>query len=388
MAIGASHVRVPTARLIAGALVALAACTGSPSRAPSPSNTGSTPSSPSTIVTTLANGEALPAGCPTGADVRAHTVAFVAGGNAWALDPESGDATCLFPAPAPGPFTWNPRGDRALLSDLEIASVGGEQLRAGTSPSPAASSWGHPIGKAVVYISPSGTRLRKIYPGTQRRDDITPIRRVYYLNVVYHPSGLAIAFVVDTGDGQEIWLSSNVGEDPVRLVFAVGGTTFGSLAFTADGGTLLYAAVHADDAPLLHALDLRNPTINQGWWHGDAGDRISTIFPQPRRDGRLIALTVGTACGDSRAMLFHRGDPPEPLADEPSRIVGWLDRRTVLVATGGCTGQSNLASVDITQQAAIPLVTGVDIAAARTPLLPFVPPLPAGIEQGVGAGVG
>jgi hypothetical protein len=384
--IGARNTGATTARLIAAALVSLAACTGSSSPAPSSSTAGSSDASSET--TTLANGERLPAGCPTGADVRAHTVAFVASGKAWALDPESGDATCLFPAPAPGPFTWNPRGDRALLSDLEIASVDGEQLRAGTSPSPAVSSWGHPIGKAVVFISPSGTRLRKIYPGTQRRDDITPIRGVHYLNVVYHPSGLALAFVIDTGGGQEIWLSSNLGEDPVRLVFAVGGTTFGALAFTADGGTLLYAAVHADDAPLLHALDLRNPTINQGWWHGDPGDRISAISPQPRRDGQVIALTVGAACEDSRAMLFHRGDPPEALAEAPSRIVGWLDGDTVLVATDGCTGPSNLLALDVTEQAAIPLVTGVDIAAARTPLLGFVAALPAGIEQEVGAGVG
>jgi hypothetical protein len=315
-------------------------------------------------------------------------VAFVAGGNAWALDPESGDATCLFPSPAPGPFTWNPRGDRALLSDLQITSVDGEELRAGSSTSPVATSWGHPIGKAIVYISPSGTRMRKIYPGTQRRDDITPVAHVHYLTVVYHPSGLALAFVIDTGERQEIWLSSNLGEDPVRLVFAVGGTTFGSLAFTADGGTLLYSAVHADDAPLLHALDLRNPTINQGWWHGEPGDRISAIFPQPRRDGELIALTVGAACEDSKAMLFHSGDPPEPLADAPSRAIGWLSGRTVLVATGGCGGPSNLASLNVTQEAAIPLVSGVDAAAARTPLLGFVPALPSQIEQEVGEGVG
>jgi hypothetical protein len=315
-------------------------------------------------------------------------VAFVAGGNAWALDPESGDATCLFPAPAPGPFTWNPRGDRALLSDLEIASVDGEQLRAGSSSSPVTSSWGHPIGKAIVYVSQNGTRLRKIYPGTQRRDDITPLRHVHYLDVIYHPSGLAIAFVIDTGDGQEIWLSSNLGEDPVRLVFAVGGTTFGALDFTADGGTLLYSAVHPDDAPLLHALDLRNPTINQGWWHGDAGDRISAIFTQPRRTGRLIAMTVGAACEDSRAMLFRRGDPPQPLAEAPSRIVGWLDGRTVLVATDGCARPSDLVAVDVTRQATVPLVTGVDIAAARTPLPGFVPALPTEIEEEVGEGVG
>ena len=143
------------------------------------------------------------------------------------------------------------------------------------------SSWGHPIGKAVVYISPSGTRLRKIYPGTQRHDDITPIHGVHYLNVIYHPSGLAIAFVVDTGERQEIWLSSNVGEDPVRLVYAVGGTTFGALAFTADGGTLLYAAVHADDAPLLHALDLgtRRSTRGGGTGMRGTGSRRSTLSP-------------------------------------------------------------------------------------------------------------
>ena len=78
-------------------------------------------------------------------------------------------------------------------------------------------------------------------------------------------------------------------------------------------------------------------------------------------------------------MLFQRGDPPQPLAHAPSRIVGWLDGQTVLVATDGCAGPSNLLSVDVTRQAAVPLVTGVDIAAARTPLLPFVPALPAGI---------
>ena len=315
-------------------------------------------------------------------------MAFVAQGNAWALDPGNGDATCLFPAPDPEPFTWNPRGDRALLNGLEIESVDGHLLRSGSPSTTVVSSWGHPIGKAVVYISPSGTRLRKVYPGTQRRDDITPLAHVRYLNVVYHPSGLAIAFVVDTGERQEIWLSSNLGEDPVRLVYAVGGTTFGALAFTADGQTLLYAAVHGDDAPLLHALDLRHPTINQGLWHGDVGDRISSMITQPERAGRLVAMTLGATCEDSRAMLFQRGNGVRPLADAPSRVVGWLDGQTVLVATNGCAGAWDLVAADVGQAAAVPLVAGVDAAAARTPLLGFVPPLPTGIQQQVGAGVG
>ena len=181
-------------------------------------------------------------------------------------------------------------------------------------------------------------------------------------------------------------MSFSVRIDATGLEWA--GTTFGSLAFTADGGTLLYSAVHADDAPLLHALDLRNPTINQGWWHGESGDRISAIFTQPRRDGELIAMTVGSDCQGSRAMLFQRGDEPQPLADAPSRVVGWLDEGRVLVATGGCAGPSNLVSVDVTQQATLPLVMGVDVAAARTPLLGFVPVLPSQIVEEVGEGVG
>ncbi|MGH2596980.1 MAG: hypothetical protein ACRDH7_13590 [Actinomycetota bacterium] len=51
--------------------------------------------------------------------------------------------------------------------------------------------------------------------------------------------------------------------------------------------------------------------------------------------------------------------------------------------------ESNLAAIDITQSGGmLPLVAGVDIAAARTPLLGFVPPLPAHIQQQVGTGVG
>lgn len=379
--------RAATSRLTAGMLVMLAACTGASTEGP-PTSGSETGSSPPAIITRFANGQPLPAGCPAGDNARAQTVAFVAGGNAWVLDPESSDASCLFPTPAPGPFTWNPRGDRMLLDGLSIRSIDGKHLRDATSPTSPLSSWGHPIGKAVVYISPSGTSLLKVYPGSQRTDDITPVPDVRYLNVIYHPSGLALAFVVDTGDRQEIWLSSNVGEDPVRLVFAVGETTFGALAFTADGRTLLYAAVHGDDAPLLHALDLTDPTINQGLWHGDAGDRILEILTQPKRRGQLVAFTVGSSCEDSRALVFRRGEQPRPLADATSRVVGWLNASTVLVASGGCEGPSNLTAVKVMQDATIPLVDGVDIAAARTPLLGFVPPLPQHIEEEVGSGVG
>ena len=107
-----------------------------------------------------------------------------------------------------------------------------------------------------------------------------------------------------------------------------------------------------------------------------------------RRTPPVVAMTVGAACEDASAMLFQRSELAHPLAEAPSRVVGWLDGQTVLVASGGCAGPSDLAAIDVTQDATVPLVTGVDIAAARTPLLGFVPALPAGIEQEVGEGVG
>jgi hypothetical protein len=87
-------------------------------------------------------------------------------------------------------------------------------------------------------------------------------------------------------------------------------------------------------------------------------------------------------------MVFQHGETARQLADAPSRVVGWLDGQTVLVASGGCAGPSNLTATNVTQDAVVPLVAGVDIAAARTPLLGFVPPLPQDIQQKVGTGVG
>ena len=288
---------------------------------------------------------------------------FVADGSAWALDPAGGDPTCLFQTPAPGPFTWSPRGDRALLADLAIENVGGKALRSGDTPDAASPSWGHPIGKAVVYISADGKHLEKVYPGSQRRDDITPVDDVRYLSVIYHPSGTALAFMIDTGKREEIWLSSNVGEDPVRLVYAVNGTQFGAMDFSADGNLLYYGALHQDGSLILHDIDLRNPTTNNGLWRGESGERLSGVFASPDRASRQVAMTEGTSCGDTRALLFDPDGATRPLVPDsssPSHVVGWLDSSTVLVAEGGCDTPATLAAVDLGTTSAVPLVVGVD----------------------------
>ena len=41
-----------------------------------------------------------------------------------------------------------------------------------------------------------------------------------YQAIAYHPSGLALGFIVDEGTRQGIWISTNEGKDPQRLVFS------------------------------------------------------------------------------------------------------------------------------------------------------------------------
>ena len=205
------------------------------------------------------------------------------------------------PGPGSGPFIWGPLADRALLGGLAIEQVGSGSIRAAGEVQPGPASWGHPVGTAVVFVAPDGGSLQKVYMDRQKVQDISPFRNARYLNVVYHPSGLTIAFVLERGGTQSIWLSSNLGRDPQRLVFTHEGTRFGALAFHDDGRHLFYAAQHADDHPELHRLDLGSlhiPVI----WSGQPGQHIQDIRPGPELTA--TAFDLGTSCGDSTAMVL------------------------------------------------------------------------------------
>ena len=142
--------------------------------------------------------------------------------------------------------------------------------------SPAVTSWGHPIGEAVVYISPSGTRLARSTPA---RSATTISRRsmAFTTWTLLPPSG-PIAFVVDTGERRGDLAVVERWRGTVRSSMR-SGDDFGALAFTADGGTLLYAAVHAE----MRRSFMRSTSgtdDNQGWWRG-RGRPDSSIDTQP-----------------------------------------------------------------------------------------------------------
>ncbi len=287
------------------------ACTEPPADdgPPSPSVPSTPSDSPSAVPTgaRLADGTPLPDGCE-GAVVASQTVAFVADGRAWALDPDTAELSCLFPVDDAGPFSWGPQGDRVLLGGFEVRGVGGDapDLPA-IQTAVGAFDWGHPIGLAVAFADGKGNpRKRFIDDGRLIRLGALPPGS--YLEVAYHPSGLALSFVVETDEGQEIWLSTNEGEDPERLIFSKRGTTFTSLAFSPDGQTLWWTAQHAEGYPELHFMQPRHPhRVRHGVaGHGGNGHRWAEARPGRTEVGR------DAGCG----MRGARGAHPRPRGDD------------------------------------------------------------------------
>jgi hypothetical protein len=382
--------------VLASALVAAFACGSGPARpqASGPSPTSQPSSSPTASTPSptggsdnarLASGESLPASCVAGAPNQMDTVTFVAGGHAWALSPDGTRLSCLFDVADPGPFLWGPLGDRALLGGFEVKGLPGALTRASSDLQSGATSWGRPTGKSIALVSSDGNALEKVHLNGKPLEDITPLRNARYLSVAYHPSGLAIAFAVQRGAAESIWISSNEGTKPRRLVFSTQGTRFGALGFSDDGVALYYAAIHAGGASVLHDLSLENPTEVGALASAPPGKRILDI-----RAGLVsgaVAWTVGSSCTDSVAMARDADGTRMtiPAGARPTRVLGWLDADRVLIGTGGCSDSMDLSAVEVSTGTTVPLVFGVQAGGVRTPAPTPPPPLPL-TDAEVGSG--
>ncbi len=348
----------------------LAGCTqgGSDTSSIAPSASVATTSPPAPIGAVLADGTPLPSGCPKGA-TASQTVTFVSAGRAWALDPTTDALSCLFAVRDPGPFAWGPQGDRVLLGDL---SVRGLSADAPDLPpidsSPATFDWGHPIGLAVVFARGVGVPEKRLMDDGSV-EELSAMPSATYLQVAYHPSGLALGFVLEKDGKQSIWFSTNEGEDPERLVFGVNGTRFTSIAFSPDGQRLWWIAEHAQGYPALHWMDLGDRTGFTDVWKGADGTFAQGLQISPG-GGRFKSMTQGTVCERRNALIVDGGaaSPAMPFEHRPTSALGWLDGTHLLVAAGGCGNPTELFSVDAGGGQPIALVTGAELAAPRTVL--------------------
>jgi hypothetical protein len=358
-----------------GAGLLLASCTGTTTP------TGGAPASPSATTpavtttpppptgATLADGSALPAGC-AGTERASETVGFVAEGRAWALDPSSGQLACLFRVRDPGPFAFGPQGDRVMLDGLAVRGITQD---APTLPpvgaTPSVFDWGHPLGLAIVYADHPG-QPEKRFMDDGSVEQLSSLPKGTYEGIAYHPSGLALGFIVDEGERQGIWISSNEGKEPERLVFSRPDTVFSSLAFSADGQRLWWIAQHPGAVSEIHDMDLTDRStfgtvLSRGLDETAHGLQLAPT-------GALKAATMGATCEEQRAMVVDSEGASPAIADasEPTQALGWLDASTLLVAQGGCGEPTTLVSVGWHQHAgqATVLVNDVDTGAPRTVL--------------------
>ena len=358
--------------LIAVSFVAGACTQGSPSAPPpappvTSSSTGTSSGTPSPAAAVLADGTPLPSGCP-GPPLPSQTVAFVSSGRAWALDPATDTLSCLFPVRDPGPFAWGPQGDRVLLGGFRVHGLNAEAPELpGIAAEPATFDWGHPMGLAVVFAGAAG-EPEKRFMDDGRVERLTALPKGSYLQVAYHPSGLALAFVVDRGGAQAIWFSTNEGTDATRLVFGQGGTRFTSIAFSPDGQRLWWVAEHAGGYPVLHWMDLGHRSSFTDVWRGSPGTFAQDLRFAPA--GSLKSVNAGTVCDDHQALIIEGGaaTPAMPFENRPTRALGWLDWTHLLVEAGGCASPTELYSVDAGGGQPVALVTGAELASPRTVL--------------------
>lgn len=327
----------------------------------------------------------LPAGCDAGVPAATAAIAFVAQGRAWAVSPEGKGLTCLFDVADAGPFAWGPRADRVLLGGLEVRGVGSSASRPSGSIEPALVSWGRPKGLAVAFVDPKGRKLEKALVGSTTIQNVTPFANATYQEVLYHPSGLALVFVLTDSDGSSIWMSSNSGTDPKRLVWSRDGTVFGPLAFRMDGFNLYYAARLTNGTRMISVADLGQSRVINGQWVGK--EDILRLLPGP--GGETMALDAGTGCDDRKAIVSEldgtAGQPLIPTATAPTSAIGWLDEATLLVSEGGCAGPMKLWRVELGNGGTTRLVfDGATRASVRISEPSPPPPLP---KIGVNAGL-
>ncbi len=152
-------------------------------------------------------------------------MAFAAEGRIWALDPNTARLSCLLESEFPGPFLWGPLGDRLLLSDFAIAGMSGAPSSPALGIQPSIADWGHPVGIAIVYASGEDKHLQKFFLEGDETQVLRDLPTGTYLDVAYHPTGLALAFILERGGSQSIWFSTNEGTQAKRLVFTKAGTT-------------------------------------------------------------------------------------------------------------------------------------------------------------------
>jgi hypothetical protein len=296
----------------------------------------------------------------------------------------------------PGSFLWGPQGDRVLLDGFQVAGWGTAPSFAATGLQPSAVGWSRPHGTAMIFADQGATHPQMFLLESGNTINLDSLPAATYLDFAYHPTGLAIGYILESKGSQSIWFSTNTGKKAKRLVFTDEGTTFSDLNFSRDGLFMYYVAHHTAGYSEMHQIDLRAPETLVSLWEGHKGEYVRTFAPSP--NDKRFAVTEGAHCNGSKAALLGNVGSAKgpytartliPDATRPTMTLGWLDLGTVLVGEGGCGGPLDLFAVQANGNVAPKLLAaGVDVGATRTPRPSWPSSLPIEVRLASGPGVG
>jgi hypothetical protein len=314
---------------------------------------------------------------------------FSAEDRLWALDPATGQLVCVLDHTAPGQFLLGPQGNRVLLDGFQIAGWG-------TAPPaypaiglhPAAVGWSRPQGTAIIYVNKGDLHPRMFFLGTGHTITMSNLPAATYLEFAYHPTGLAIGYILKRHGSEAIWYSLNNGKKAKPLVFTKEQTTFSDLTFSRNGQIMYYIAHHRAGYSELHWIDLSTPKVLNSQWRSPKGTYWRTFaFSLSQYD---VAVTKGTSCSNSRAIVLGKRGSLMPGAKGPTTALGWVDNRTVVVSDGGCGGPMDLYALVRTRGSYIPtlVASGVDAGAVRDSRPNPPTSLPVEVRLASGPGVG
>src|SRR5437879_6333834 len=262
------------------------------------------------------------------------------------------------------------------------AVTGGSECGLTDTPIAGARCLRRPSGTRIWFTAGSRTSVFRADIGSASASEVTPLPNVSYGDMAYHPSGLGDGFVTTDARGTGLWMSTNTGANPLQLVAAPPGTTFGHIVFAHDGKGLYYSVDKADGTHSLAREDLPTGTPTQNLWTGDApiGGDIVELAGVPG-----LGLTVGTTCAQHRAVFSaldgRAGTPLASGLSGPTSVIGRLDADRFIVAAGGCGGPQDLYLAHASGRPPQLLVKAVDNAGMRLPEPAPAPPLPQNLPR-------
>ena len=245
----------------------------------------------------------------------------------YGVRPDGKEAICIAHVDQQDPFFWGPKADRFAVARFQAPEIyAGGKFRTVKGPDDDARLQGfsRPAGDDLLFISSDGSQLTTVPISGGPPADISFLRR--HDEVAVHPSGTQLAVIGEpAGDDYGIFLATDAGTDPQRVVKSGREDEFYGMAYSSDGSTLYYV-IDLHNSWELHALDLTelsdDDALPKSTKITGSSSPISP-FVSPFEPG-LIAYREGDCDAGFETYINDNGGESQVDSRLDSQPIGWL----------------------------------------------------------------